>query len=628
MRRVRAIGPMPRRAWLAGALLVLAGGWLGPADGSDAAWRTGVAVPIAVHDGRARFRAPTEGPGARVLVIASVLARGAGTWHVALTAREAGRGDGLTPETAARSRPLVEPVRVRPELPPVAAPVGTLPPSSRTFHLMVRDGDVASASNYDAITGVLRAVGRRVQVYVDSADVRSVEPGTLVDLVSTFDERVHPVAASTFGQASDTDADGRFTIFMSSWLSRLAGGRHAVDGFVRGADFDPATSAPFSNQSDMMYLSTTLTAGPHLRTVLAHEYTHAVSFCARAFPPAGQAPVAGEEEGWLDEAIAHLVEDLHGFSRTNLDYRVSAFLSRPERYRLVVDDYYTADLFRGHGNRGATYLFLRWCADQYGPDLLPALVWSGRRGLANLEAATGASFEDLYRAWTLALFRAGFDPADPAPEGFRTLGLRGPFNTWELAGPRTVSVPLDGRPTVWDSAGTASRFLVIESASTGTVEIDVQASAGSSLQVTALPLPADLPRLELSVTPHPDPTRGTALVAQLTQSGRGPVRLTSVSWEPLVPGPDPHAAGFRHGGLDPSGITEAFGTSVLPEGGRFVSAPIDAESALAFDGRLVVKAVGTDRLGRRVAAWTEIGPPSPGPLSVRRDPESDPAARR
>src|SRR5207248_10293264 len=120
-----------------------------------------------------------------------------------------------------------------------------------------------------------------------------------------------------------------------------------------------------------------------------------------------------EEEGWLDEGLAHLVEDLHGFSRTNVDYRASAFLSDPCRYRLVVDDYYAADLFRSHGNRGAAYLFLRWCADRFGPGLVPALVRSGRQGVANLEAVTGAAFDDLYRGWSVALFMTGLDPSRP-----------------------------------------------------------------------------------------------------------------------------------------------------------------------------------------------------------------------
>jgi hypothetical protein len=334
----------------------------------------------------------------------------------------------------------------------------------------------------------------------------------------------------------------------------------------------------------MMYLSTALGAGPHLRTVLAHEYTHAVTFCARTAPGPGLDAPGVEEESWLDEALAHLAEDLHGFSRTNLDYRVSAFLSQPERYRLVVDDYYAADLFRSHGNRGGTYLFLRWCADRYGPRLLPALVGSERRGVANLEAATGARFEDLYRAWSVALFLAGLDPAQGRSDGFRTIDLRGRLDDWQLAGPRAVSLRPEERPLSWMSAGTASRFLVIEPAAAGAVEVEVAAPVEAGLQVTAVALPDDLPRVELSVAT----TTGTGgvpdLVVRLGETGGQAVRLSSLSWEPLVPGPDPHAPAFRHAGLDATGIAAAFGTSAL------------------------------HARGRRVAAWAEL--PAPGPRAI------------
>ncbi len=58
---------------------------------------------------------------------------------------------------------------------------------------------------------------------------------------------------------------------------------------------------------------------------MAHEYMHAVVYArkSRARRASKSGPI--EEEGWLDEAMAHLAEDLHGFSTTNIDYRVSAF---------------------------------------------------------------------------------------------------------------------------------------------------------------------------------------------------------------------------------------------------------------------------------------------------------------
>jgi hypothetical protein len=479
---------------------------------------------------------------------------------------------------------------------------------------MVREGDVASASNYLPLEGILRGVGRRVQVYVDASDAAAIEPEVVADIVATFDEKIFPEAARTIGQARDVDGDGRFTVLISSWLTRLAGGRHAVDGFVRGADLDPGYAAPFGNRCDMMYLSTALRPGPHLRTVLAHEYTHAVTFSAKVLPsPTSTAPRGADEEGWLDEAIAHLMEDQHGFARSNLNYRVSAFLSRPELYRLVVEDYYAADLFRSHGNRGATYLFLRWCVDQFGPDLVPALVRSNRRGIDNLEAATGSKFVDLYRAWSLALFTSGFDPNGTDPSGLRSVDVRRPYDDWELAGPHTTFVEPGGPELAWESPGTASRYFVIGSSSAGAVEITITSSASAGLQVTALPLPENLAHLELSVrTVAKSGVDGEAqLVAEIRERNGTHVNLSALAWEPLVPGPDPHAPGFRRAGLGPRDIARAFGTTFVPPLGRLETVPINPAGALRGGfGPIVVKATGTDAYGRRVAAWAEI--PAPG----------------
>ncbi len=125
----------------------------------------------------------------------------------------------------------------------------------------MRDGDVASASNYLAVPARLRAVGKHIQVYVDHQDQERVTDTLLKDLVATFDDRVYPTSAGTLGVAADVDGDGRFTVLLSSWLTRLAGGRHTVDGFVRGADFDPGLAPPFGNRCDMMYLSAALSRG-------------------------------------------------------------------------------------------------------------------------------------------------------------------------------------------------------------------------------------------------------------------------------------------------------------------------------------------------------------------------------
>ena len=573
-------------------------------------WRSGVPVPVSVRDGKARFWLPVAESGSEVLVVVSALACSPGPYAIRLETANAPEA-GLPDQVA---YPSLRPRRshsFRPD--PTREPASGLPPLKRSFSLMVRDGDIASASNYLAVQGVLRAVGKRVQVYVASEDLDRVEPDLLKDLVATFDDRIFPVAAASVGLARDVDGDGRFTILLSSWLNRLGNGRNAVDGFVRVSDLDLTYSAPFGNRCDMMYLSTNLEPGPHLRTVITHEYMHAVVFSGKCGQGPGVRPVVVEEEGWLDEALAHLAEDQQGFSRSNIDYRISAFLSQPERYQLVVEDYYAANLFRSHGNRGSTYLFLRWCVDQYGPDLMPALIHSRLRGTANLEDATGCSFAELFRRWSVALFMSGLDPASkPVPCGvYRSVDMRNPLEDWELAGPRTTYVASGGPADCWSAAGTSSHFVVVRGGSSPAVEVMVSGPPEAQIQVTAVPLPAGMARLELAAKATRASDGDLRLRATIREQNQQPVRLTALAWEPLIPPADSQLQEFRHGQLDMLGIASSFGTSALSGGAALRSKEIRLKGVHPGTGPLIVKLVGTDDKGRRVAAWWEVDNPDP-----------------
>ncbi len=574
-------------------------------------WKIGDPVAVTVRNGSATIRPPLDDPSAEILVVASSLARSPASFSMRLEARTV---DSAAPPDRVDDGPIRAPALAPfggvPES-RTAAEAPKAPPAERSFHMLVRDGDVASASNYLAVKGVLRAVGRRVQVYVAAEDSAGVDVALLRDLVSTFDDHILPTAARSIGLAEDVDGDGRFTIFLSSWLTRLGGGRNAVDGYVRVTDLIRSYSAPFSNHCDMMYLSTALRPGPYLRTVMAHEYTHAVVFTRKSLhrTATGLAPV--EEEGWLDEALAHLSEDLHGFGRANVDYRVSAFLSRPERYQLVVDDYYAADLFRSHGNRGGTYLFLRWCADQYGPDLLPTLIGSKLRGTANLEAATGRRFAELYRRWSVALYLSGIAPAGAAAGGdfadYSSINLRAPLDEWTLAGPRYSRAVPGGAPDVWESVGTSSHYTVVQGGRSRAVEIRVDAPPDAQLQVTAVLLPRETPRLSVTAQSYLG-RDGDVFLRATARAGQGkrPIRLSTLAWEPLTPAPDARRSGAPPGRLDSTGMAEAFDDGVLDGGRLRRSRPIRLSGVEAHAGPMVVKLIGVDDEGRRVAAWAEL----------------------
>jgi hypothetical protein len=557
-------------------------------------WKTGELVPIAVSsNGTARFDLPSRGEREKTLVVVSSLARGKGPYAVRLTARPASKAKAVT--LACRG-PRKSPVLGPAEPIPPGDRSASRPPQVRTFNLLVRPGDPARAENYTRVRGQLRALGDRVQVYIDDRVVDTASRGLLDDIVATFDRQIYPTAARLWGPARDVDGDGRFTILLADGLSAEDGETLGVDGFVRGADLDTSLVAPFSNHCDMMYLSPALPPGPHLRTILAHEYAHAATFSHRT-STSGR-PACREEEGWLDEAIAHLVEDLHGFSRSNLDYRVSAFLSAPERYQLVVPDYYAAELFRSHGNRGSTYLFLRWCAGQYGPGLLPSLIRSEKIGVANLEAATGVNFAELYRRWSAALFLDRLQPS-PAQEDHRGDG-------WVLAGPRAGLIVPDGTPVSWTLTGTSTHYVTVAGSTAGAVSIEVTGPPEAQLQVTAVQLPDDLPRVELTVQQVPN-HEGPRRVRVLAQEHDGvPVTLESLAWEPLVPRRKTRGEPSSHGRLDARGLRASFGSLELAAGSRVASNPITLTGTTRDSGPTVLKLVGIDPHGRRVTAWAEI----------------------
>jgi hypothetical protein len=549
---------------------------------------------VAVESGHARLAlGPARG---RWLVVVSCLAADAGPHEFQLSCQAVpASNDIATPQPfdpeGILAHPIPEPAS--PESAPPAAAAAPAP--ERTFFLMVREGDAASPSNYLPIQARLAGTpGRHVAVYADVRDADTLRPGLVEEITSSLETAILPEFARRWGVAHDVDGDGRLAVLLSGWLARLGGGRLAADGFVRGADFDPNLAPPYSNHCDLIYLNPRIPGGGHLRTVLAHEYAHAVAISRKN--PGGlgaQGPVR-EEEGWLDEAVAHLVEDEFAFSRSNLEGRVQAFRADPARYRLVVRDYYAANLFRSHGSRGSTYLFLRWCADRAGAtELIGSLMASDRAGIANLESATGTPFADLYRAWSLDLALRSFLGTTDGP----------------VPGPRfeTVRPGSSPSPLVRHCAGTSSAYFVVEG-SAGSM-LDVAVSHPDEVwQVTAVRLPEDLPALGLTariVRPATDDAAARVRLL-IRNQGSEPMELESLTWHVL----DPPADGRRPdeesaGRLTTAELAARFGPIRLSPGASAASQPIDAPDT--GGSALAVELTAHDDRGHRTAGWAVVG---------------------
>jgi hypothetical protein len=366
----------------------------------------------------------------------------------------------------------------------------------RTFFLHVTDGNLDDPQQYARVEARLMKTGRFVRVYLDSQQSPSeLHPQLVSEIVRVFDEQIVPTSRKWLGEFRDIDEDGTFAILLSPWLGRLQGGRVSLGGFVRGADFRSDGKTPFSNRCDMLYLNSNVTPGANLRALLAHEFAHAVNFSLRL--PSRKLPsgCAGEED-WLNESLAHLAENLNDAGWSNLDHRVSRFLDSPESYPLVVADYYAAGLWRNHGCRGATYLFLRWCVDQFGPEILSRLMRDPVNGCQNLENATGLLFPELFRRWSVALATSN----DHTDQGYHSIDLQGDLGNWSLAGPRFTDWDVNLPAPKLTIRGTAAAFFRLHSSSGTTTNslrsIVIQSTPEANLQVTLIKLESQQPGMQ------------------------------------------------------------------------------------------------------------------------------------
>lgn len=475
----------------------------------------------------------------------------------------------------------------------------------RTFWLHVGGSSRENPAAYREIEAQLQGRGEHIRVYVDTED--RLPQQTVDEIVELFEESIRPTTAEMLGLPQDIDGDGTFAVLVTGWLGQLDGGSVSLGGMVNPNDFEKTLEAPYSNQADLLYLNSNVRPGRHLATLMAHEFAHAVSCSGRQqHRPLWFA--SSSEESWLSEAISHVAENLESDNWTNLDHRVARFLQSPEHTPLVVANYRSAGLWRAPGPRGSTYLFLRWCVDHYGTGLLPALIYSGRSGVANLEAATGEPFDELYRRFAADLFLRTVavshgSPSEKSCVDLPRIDLVSPLGKWGLAGPRydTWDVnDMQATETDLDLYGTTSRYFVVSAREPGAKRIDINAELGAQLQVSLIRLPNELPRLHLETLPT---AHGQWKLA-LSESSGTPLELCHVAWEDLD-----DSNGHSHWSpqcLADDELSNMFDDACVPGGGELVGRPLDAPS---FSGKPVtVRVVARDPQGRRVTAWATLQP--------------------
>lgn len=467
---------------------------------------------------------------------------GSGGWQVSL---DEGYGDGgLLKRERIRRNALREAERVgafprrrSAEVGPRLSllPSDQVPAEGDTLRMLmgVQDNLTISCtvSQADTIVGVVKAVGERTVIVEDTLvdDGASAQMG-YGDLVDAYDSDILDVLGSYFAEPSDIDGNQRVLAVLTPTVNELTerGSDARVAGFFLPTDLadsgDPDKdgttvdgTCAAGNEAELVYLLapdpdeefgdevTVEVARRNALGVGAHELYHLVSTSYRLIEAGGG--VSDLEETWLDEALAHVSEEVVGFHRVGLGTRqnyelvdvadtqekVDAFnnfhisnFGRLRRFMRNPEGTRTLALSEPEGvesleMRGFGWIFLRWLADQEAPSgtgILPGsaedaffkeLTRGGSSlliGVDNVEAATGETWESLLAefAASLQLDDAGIQDVDPR-ETVLTWDLRDVFEGLN----ENVGSP--GFPEVYPLSVSFPGF------ASDTLDFDVQASA-------------------------------------------------------------------------------------------------------------------------------------------------------
>lgn len=319
--------------------------------------------------------------------------------------------------------------------------------------------DFTNTSDYSIVTAQMIHSGEHFDLYADERDLAKLDPDNLNHLIANY-ETVLPLELGLLGQASDIDGTGKFTILFTREINAMAiryGG--LVTGFFYAIDLMDDKKYPASNEMEIFYVMVPdpeaefTPAVPEslawdiIAGVFVHELQHMINFNERFFvrglPP---------EEGWLNEALSHFMEDIYDFSEAGPENpsRVGRYLDNPANICIVCGT--TLE------ERGGSYLLLRYLYEQAeqgelyavenGQDLIRRFLDSNERGIKNLkESAFGHPDADLdwrefLAQFGLATYFAGSDLMEDLQLDFLGLDLRGLQNDGRgtyLSGPALIS---------------------------------------------------------------------------------------------------------------------------------------------------------------------------------------------
>jgi len=310
-------------------------------------------------------------------------------------------------------------------------------------------------SQREQLSATLIKISPQIYWYIDSSwwnglgvDKQSKVQESLNNLTEEFEYKIYPTLTSTFGQewTPGIDHDTRITILIHPM-------KEDAGGYFNSGDEYPKAQSLKSNEREMIYLNSEFIDNSREKSLLAHEFTHLITFNQK------ERRYGVPEEIWLNEARAEYAPTLVGYDQnyagSNLEARVKDFLDKPydslTEWKNKSYDY------------GVLDLFTQYLVDYYGVDILADSLKMQKTGIASLNAALsqkgfGDNFSQIFTNWTIAVlindcsFGEKYCYPDSNLKNFRVVPLT---NYLPSIGESTLSVTA----TTTDWAGNWHKFV-------------------------------------------------------------------------------------------------------------------------------------------------------------------------
>ncbi|MGD1047251.1 MAG: IPT/TIG domain-containing protein [Candidatus Krumholzibacteriaceae bacterium] len=337
---------------------------------------------------------------------------------------------------------------------PVSGP-GAAPQTTAFQMLIDPNKSVLDVTNFATIQANLKYTGDHTLLYVDAETPSEfLSDADAENLGQMFDASIYGTDRSYFGNESDINHDGKVAILMSPAVNRMtpagaAGSQGFIAGYFLANDLLPGLlDSRITNGMEIFYTMVPDPSSlygnlfpkdktlPVIEGVLAHEFLHMILFNYRVLIYGNGYLADYMEKLWLDEGLAHIAEDLNGFKSSNIA-RANLFLQDPGDVTLI----YGGDELE---ERGASFLFLRLLGDRFGTSVYKRLVQSRRTGTANVEAATGALFNELFADWDAACYLSGRGITADDRFNYSSIDLQGDFKPLYTVAGNVSGLATDG----------------------------------------------------------------------------------------------------------------------------------------------------------------------------------------